>query len=91
MSNTILTTLVNSNVSSAAEEMGPPHGPRVGVEGIRGAASSAHDMLGTLHAAIGWETLAIGLLAAMAIAVIGSAIPAWFISKIRPAEVMRAE
>lgn len=44
-----------------------------------------------IQASVGWDLLLYGLLAALLIAIIGSAIPAWFISKVRPAEVMRAE
>lgn len=40
---------------------------------------------------IGWDVLAYGLLAALVIAVVGSVAASWLISKIRPAEVMRAE
>lgn len=44
-----------------------------------------------INAVIGWDILLYGLIAALVIAIVGSAIPAWFIAKIRPAEVMRAE
>jgi putative ABC transport system permease protein len=44
-----------------------------------------------LHATVGWDVLLYGLLAAIAIAVIGSALPAWLIAKVKPAEVMRGE
>jgi ABC-type antimicrobial peptide transport system permease subunit len=40
---------------------------------------------------VGWSIVAYGFGTAMVIAVIGSALPAFFIAKIRPAEVMRAE
>lgn len=44
-----------------------------------------------IETSVGWDIILYGFLAAVAIAVIGSAIPAWLISKVRPAEVMRAE
>ncbi len=47
--------------------------------------------LRNIHAVVGWSILLYGLGAAIVIAVIGSAIPALMIAKIRPAEVMRAE
>jgi putative ABC transport system permease protein len=47
--------------------------------------------LSSVHAAAGWNTLGFGLLAAILIAVVGSAIPSWLISRIRPAEVLRGE
>lgn len=47
--------------------------------------------LGDLNVQVGWDILVYGLLAAIIIALAGSAAAAWLISKIRPAEVMRAE
>ncbi|AKM82648.1 TPA: ABC transporter permease [Candidatus Berkelbacteria bacterium] len=44
-----------------------------------------------MHAVIGWDIILYGFLAAIIIAIIGSAIPSFLISKVRPAEVMRAE
>lgn len=44
-----------------------------------------------INAIIGWDIILYGLVAAIVIAIVGSAIPAWFIAKVRPAEVMRAE
>jgi putative ABC transport system permease protein len=44
-----------------------------------------------IHAATGWSILLYGLAAALAIALVGSAIASWSIAKVRPAEVMRAE
>jgi putative ABC transport system permease protein len=44
-----------------------------------------------LHAAVGPSLLAYGILAAFGIALLGSAVPAYFIAKVRPAEVMRSE
>ena len=44
-----------------------------------------------LHAVTGWSIIFYGLGAAIIIAIAGSGVAAWFISKIRPAEVMRME
>ena len=44
-----------------------------------------------IHAVLNYQVILYGLAAAVVIAIIGSAIPALIISKIRPAEVMRAE
>lgn len=44
-----------------------------------------------IHATVGWSILAYGLGAAILIAIIGSAVAALLIAKVRPAEVMRAE
>ena len=40
---------------------------------------------------VGFSILLYGLLAAVLIAVVGTAFPSWLIAKIRPAEVMRTE
>lgn len=58
---------------------------------LGGGIGNAQNTLNNLHAVVGYEVILYGLLAAIAIAIIGSAIPAFFIAKIRPAEVMRAE
>jgi len=47
--------------------------------------------LQNIHATVGYEIILYGLLGAVIIAIIGSAIPAFLISKVRPAEVMRGE
>lgn len=44
-----------------------------------------------IHAAVGWNIIIYGLLAAAAIAVIGSSLSSYLIAKVRPAEVMRTE
>ncbi len=48
-------------------------------------------MLSNVQAHVGVSILLYGLLAAVLIAVIGTAFPSWLIAKIRPAEVMRTE
>lgn len=55
--------------------------------GLQDAATLA----GQVTASVGVSTLAWGALAALFIAVVGSAVPAWLIAKVRPAEVMRGE
>ena len=47
------------------------------------------DVLSNVQAHVGFSILLYGLLAAVLIAVIGTAFPSWLIAKIRPAEVMR--
>ncbi len=44
-----------------------------------------------IHAAIGTDVALYGLGVAVLIALVGSAIPAWLIAKVRPAEAMRGE
>ncbi len=59
--------------------------------GFGRAFRAAGTSITNIQTTVGWEILLWGLLAAIVIAVVGSAIPAWLISKVRPAEVMRAE
>jgi putative ABC transport system permease protein len=49
------------------------------------------NVLSNVHATVGFSILLYGLLAAVFIAVVGTAIPSWLIAKVRPAEVMRTE
>ncbi|HET8991602.1 MAG TPA: FtsX-like permease family protein [Candidatus Saccharimonadales bacterium] len=65
-------------------------GPRF-ISGGRGPGSFLRNNFTNIHAAVGWSVLGFGLLAAIVIAITGSAAVSFFISKIRPAEVMRAE
>jgi putative ABC transport system permease protein len=60
---------------------------RAGGAFLRAGGASLHN----INAVVGWDIILYGLAAAIVIAVIGSAIPAWFIAKVRPAEVMRVE
>lgn len=90
LANPVLKVLVNNSESAPTTSVG---------EAGRGAmmrfagniVPGAQNAVANLHAIIGWEIILYGLLAAIAIAIVGSAVPAFFIAKIRPAEVMRAE
>ncbi|HVC36539.1 MAG TPA: FtsX-like permease family protein [Candidatus Dormibacteraeota bacterium] len=80
----ITNTLVNNSSTSSVSGPGTPRfGFRLG-GGFR-------QSLNNLHASIGWNIIVFGLLAALIIAIVGSTVAAWFIAKIRPAEVMRTE
>jgi putative ABC transport system permease protein len=92
LSNPVLNVLI-TNSTSATATPSAMHGGRLGRftdiggqlgGGIRGAVTS-------LHATVGFSIILYGFLVAILIAVIGSAIPAWLIAKVKPAEVMRAE
>ncbi|MGH7196457.1 MAG: ABC transporter permease [Candidatus Saccharimonadales bacterium] len=99
--NGITNALVNTNASQAAStddgpsvSAGPergarPNAVRFGAPGMEG--QNARDLVGTMTTNIGLSTLAYGLLAALGIAIVGSAVPAWLIAKVRPAEVLRGE
>lgn len=73
--------------------MGGGQRPQMRGGGLGGAFSAPGQArkVGNITVAIGWQTVVYGVAAALVIALLGSALPAWLITKIRPAEVMRAE
>lgn len=85
-SNPVTKLLVQNSISSSQPTQGSGMG-RV----ARGMMSAAGAGIQNIQTNVGWDILLYGLGAALLIAIVGSAIPAWFISKVRPAEVMRAE
>ncbi|MHB1390377.1 MAG: ABC transporter permease [Thermoleophilia bacterium] len=94
-SNPVLNMLVNSSTAQSAQAgrgafRGGPPGGGAGGPG-RGLVSAQQSALQNLNAVISYDLLLYGLAAAIIIAIIGSAVPAWSISKIRPAEAMRGE
>jgi putative ABC transport system permease protein len=82
--NPITRLLVNNSASTGAAR---PGGGGLG----RGFGGGVRNSFATIHAAVGWSIILYGLAAAIIIAVAGSAIASFFIAKVRPAEVMRAE
>lgn len=84
----ITNALVTTSESSATSSQQPGQGGR-GFGRQLGAAAGTS--LRTVETSVGWQTLGQGVVAALAIAVVGSAVPAYFISRVRPSEVMRAE
>jgi len=107
LSNPVLDALVSttSSTSSAATTgfgrggFGPPGGGGGGAGGVvrfnpgnfgRGITQFG-DTLSNLHTVVGFNVLLYGILAAIGIAIVGTAIPAWLTAKVRPAEVMRTE
>ncbi len=95
-SNPVLNMLVSSSSSQSSQAAqgpfagGPPPGAR-GPGGPGSLVSPSQSALENLNAVINYQLLLYGLAATIIIAVIGSSIPAWSISKIRPAEAMRGE
>lgn len=90
LSNPILQALVSS-ANTSTTTVGGPDGfrgaARVAVGGFRAIGGAIRD----IQAVVDWHLLVYGLLAAIGVAIIGSALPAWIISKVRPAEVLRNE
>jgi putative ABC transport system permease protein len=99
-SGSIANVLIDSNASNTASQSadsgpsfnGGGSGPaRLQFGQSPGSLESSASLVGQVAANVGWTTVAYGLLAAIVIAVVGSAIPAWLIAKVRPAEVLRGE
>ena len=89
--NPITQLLVNNSTNSATPmPMGFGGGPGGGF-GARFIARGLARSVQNIHAAVGWSIFLYGLAAALVIAVVGSAIAAFAIAKVRPAEVMRGE
>ena len=101
LSNPVLDALMSgsSSTTGGPTTLQGPGGGRAGGAGgpirIGGGLSRGitqfGDVLSNVHATVGFSILLYGLLAAIVIAVVGTAFPSWLIAKIRPAEVMRTE
>jgi putative ABC transport system permease protein len=95
--NPITKVLVNNSTSNTQTIQPPPGGPvmRVGGgfsgRGFRNFGTSSVSNLKTIKTSVGWSLLGFGVATSLLIAIVGSALPAYFISKVRPADVMRAE
>lgn len=83
LTNSLVTT---SSSTTQTTQRGPGGGP-----GMRGFGATSQQTLKNISASVGVSTLALGTITALAIAIIGSAVPAFAISKIKPAEAMRNE
>lgn len=102
-SGAIANALVSNSASTGSEtETGPgmkinggPAGVksmvRLGGDSSKNAIQSTSDLVGKVSTSIGAATLAYGFLGMLVVAVLGSALPAWLIAKVRPAEVLRGE
>jgi putative ABC transport system permease protein len=97
-SGAIANALVSSNTASSSESESPemglkgPGGPRtIKINGTGETLQDTADLVGEVTTSVGAATLAYGLAGMIAVAILGSAIPAWLIAKVRPAEVLRGE
>jgi putative ABC transport system permease protein len=80
----LVTNSTSTTSSSIQRGGGGGFGRAFGRGGLQNSVSN-------IHAAVGWSIILYGLAAAIIIALVGSAIASFFIAKVRPAEVMRAE
>lgn len=85
----ITNALVTNSESSSQSSMTPGQGGPG--RGFRQFTQIGANNIRTIESSMGIDTLLLGLLAAVIIAMVGSAVPAFFISKVSPSEVMRAE
>jgi putative ABC transport system permease protein len=86
--NPITSMLVKNSTSNTAQTHMGQGGPG---RFIRENATGVHNAISNITASVNLETVAYALLAAVVIALIGSAAAAYGIAKVRPAEVMRTE
>jgi putative ABC transport system permease protein len=91
VSNTTSTTTTSSVGGAAGGGFGGGGGGARFVGAGRGAFGGIRNNFTNIHAAVGWSIIAYGFLAAIVIALIGSGVVSLFISKVRPAEVLRSE
>ena len=102
LGNPVTRLLVDTNSDTSAGggpvAFGPGGAAGAGAQALRQGGGAALRLanqgplnLNNIHAAIGWSILGYGLLAALVIAILGSALPSWLIARIRPAEVLRGE
>jgi len=101
-SGAVANALVSGSVSSSETTEGPSFGTsssqeagggprRIQVSGTGDTVEDTKELVGDVTASVGASTLLYGVLGMLAVAVAGSAIPAWLIAKVRPAEVLRGE
>jgi putative ABC transport system permease protein len=100
LSNPVLDALVTNSSNTATNTFrgpgggGPPGGgggPIAIGGGLGRGVTQFGNVLSNVHTTVGFSILLYGLLAAVLIAVVGTAFPSWLIAKVRPAEVMRTE
>jgi putative ABC transport system permease protein len=90
--NPITRLLVNNSTNTASTtQAGGFGGGGAGVIRRGGFGGGFRNSFSSIHAVVGWSIILYGLAAAIIIAIVGSAIASFFIAKVRPAEVMRAE
>lgn len=91
LASTPLTNALVSSNSTSSSQTTTTRGMGMGGFGMRSFAASSQQTFKNIEASVGYQTLLLGLGASVLIAVIGSAVPSFLISKIKPAEAMRNE
>ena len=92
-SGSITQSLVENQTTAQAEQRmaGGPGGSGGPVMMIRGAGGAAGQALRNVTSTVTPQTFIAGIGITFLIAIIGSALPAWLIARVRPAEVLRTE
>lgn len=81
-----MSSTANSSSSSSTTATGSSGGA-----GLRGLGQTSSQTIKNIKTSVGAGTLLAGIGAALFIAIVGSAVPSFLISKIKPAEAMRSE
>ncbi len=91
--NPITKVLVNNSTSSSqTAQQGPGVGPPAEARRLlRDFGNNSLTNLRAIKTNVGLDIVGYGIVSAFAIAIVGSAVPAFLISKVRPAEIMRAD
>lgn len=87
----LTSALVDSSSSSSTTTTQSGPGMRGGPGRMSQFSSAASQTVESIQTSVGANTLAYGVVGALLIAILGSAIPALMISKIKPADAMRNE
>lgn len=87
MTNSLVTSSQNSSSSTTSST--PGQGGPGGM--MRGGMSQLNKNFTQITSSLTPQTFASAIAITLVIAVVGSAVPAWFIARIRPAEVLRTE
>ncbi|OQB06458.1 MAG: putative ABC transporter permease YknZ [bacterium ADurb.Bin212] len=90
LSNPVLKVLVNNASADGASGV-PGATPGRGMMRMVNAIPGIQNTFRDISAVLDWSIVLYGLVVALLIAIIGSMLPAYFIAKVRPAEVMRSE
>lgn len=87
----ITSSLVSSSDSSSSRVVRAENGPAARGNGFQRGFMSVQNNFEQVTATLTPQAFAISIGIMLLIAIVGSAIPAWFIARIRPAEVLRTE
>ncbi|MGB9666635.1 MAG: ABC transporter permease [Candidatus Cryosericum sp.] len=90
LSNPVLKLMLTSTETASGPGAFAGAGGRI-IGRFGAGMASAATAVRNIQAVVGWDIILYGFLAAIVIAVVGSAIPSFAIAKVRPAEVMRTE